>query len=229
MRSHYKCGVWKLVRIVILEDNEITVLGLTAALESCNCVKIVEGYTGIDELLSNLSRLNPEVILLGGSGTAESNSQNCRAIVNSFPGIRVLPLNDEWNDDELHEIILSGASGFLSKHAGKDDVVRSIAIVAQGGLSFDGDTLVRLLARLPQPLDNEQSERLNALTSRERTVLNLIAQGRRNKEIGQSLNISVSTVRNCISQLKSKLYVDSRVELMSKGIQFDVLNEHRVF
>ena len=214
-----------MVRVVIVEDNEITVLGLTAALESCNGVEIIEGYTGIDELLSNLSRLNPEVILLGGSGTAESKSQHCRTIVNSFPGIRVLPLSDEWNDDELHEIILSGAAGFLSRHAGKNDVVRSIAIVAQGGLSCDGDTLVRLLARLPQPLNNAQTERLNALTGRERTVLVLVAQGCSNKDIGRNLNISASTVRNCISLLKSKLYVDSRTELIVKGIDYNLINE----
>ena len=204
-----------MVKLVIVEENEIVLLGLKAALEGYEDVKLLEVYARTEELFSNLERLKPDVILLGGNGT----TQNCRKILGSLPETRVLPLSGEENDSELYELFLSGAAGLLPKDASKDEVATSVGIVAKGGLSLNRDILKRLLERLPQPLKDDEVEVFKTLTDREKTVLAMVAQGHRNEVIGSSLNISKSTVRNCISRLKSKLYVDSRAELMSAGMR----------
>ena len=209
-----------MVKLVIVEENEIILLGLKAALEDCEDIDLLGVYSRTDELLSNLERLKPEVILLGGNGTT---TQNCRKILGSFPETRVLPLDEEGNDYELYELFLSGAAGLLPKDVGKDEVARSVAIVAKGGLCLERETLKRLLERLPQPLKDDEVKEFKTLTDREKTVLAMVTQGYRNEEIGRSLNISKSTVRNCISRLRSKMYVDSRTELMSAGMRLRFL------
>lgn len=162
-----------MVRLVIVEENEITLLGLKAAIEGCEDIKLLDVYARSDELFSNLEHLKPEVILLGGNGT----TQNCREILGTFPETRVLPLSEVENDDELYELFLSGAAGFLPKDAGKDEVATSVDIVAKGGLCLNRETLKRLLERLPQPLGDDEVERFNKLTDREKIVLSMVVQG----------------------------------------------------
>ena len=164
-------------------------------------------------MLSDLSSLSPDVVILGGTEDILDRCRVCHEVRTLRPDAKVLTLSDKQKDDDLYEIILSGASGDVLKAAGSVEIVRSVGVVACGGLNFDNDALIRLLGRIPRQGKISGSSEIGSLTEREIAVLSLLAHGCKNKEISKSLSISDSTVKSDIAKIKSKLLLESRTEL----------------
>ena len=114
-------------------------------------------------------------------------------------------------------------SGDVLKSAGSSEMVRSVGVVACGGLNFESDALVRLLGRVPNQGRLANSADAAILSEREIAVLSLIVRGYKNREIGQNLNVSNSTVKSDLVNIKSKLMLDSRAELAAFAGQRFVL------
>lgn len=202
-----------LLNAIIAEENLIIRFGLKRALEETEVAAVVGEYTGVAEMLPHLSRLKPDVVILGGSGNILSRCLACYEIQSACPTAKILTLTEEQQDDELRHLILSGASGCVSTRAGGAEITRSVAVIANGGMDFDPDALRRLVVRVPQQVQSDKLVALTALTERQTSVLALIAKGRKNKEIARELNISNSTVKSDIAKIKDKLALDTRAEL----------------
>ena len=209
---------------IITEENELIRHGLKNALEESKAADVIGDYAHAGEMMSDLGRLKPDVVILGGIGSLAERCQACNDIRDVSPDTRILTLFERQQDDELREIILSGATGCVLTSAGKAEIIRSVGVVADGGLSFDSDALIRLIGRVPKQERSDKPAELAELTERQVAVLSLIARGSKNSEIAQSLNVSNSTVKSDISRIKDKLALDSRAELATYAERHGVLD-----
>lgn len=219
-----------MVTVIISESNELTRLGLKAALQTSDDIKVVGDYENAEMMLAGLNSLEPDVVIIGGPENIVERCRICLEVHTLRPTAKVLALTERLKDDDLYEIILSGASGEILTNAGSTEMVRSVDVVACGGLNFDSEALVRLLGRIPRRKGHAQQSVSSELTDRESAVLSFISQGYKNKEIGHALNVSNSTVKSDIVNIKSKLMLHSRAELaiyaVGQGIS-DVLEDSK--
>ena len=208
--------------MIISEKDEFTRLGLKSALQTNEDIGILGDYETDDIMLSELGGLNPDVVILGGTNDILNRCQTCREVRTLCPTANVLTLSEKQKDDDLYEIILSGASGDVLKSAGGAEMVRSVSVVACDGLTFESEALIRLLGRIPDQGRITSPPGIELLGERERTILALIAKGYSNTEIGKVVNLSKFTVRNNIGEIRSKLNVHTRAELSARAIRYEM-------
>ena len=197
-------------------------MGLKSALQTNEDIGILGDYETDDIMLSELGGLNPDVVILGGTNDILNRCQTCREVRTLCPTAKVLTLSEKQKDDDLYEIILSGASGDVLKSAGGAEMVRSVSVVACDGLTFESEALIRLLGRIPDQGRITSPPGIELLGERERTILALIAKGYSNTEIGKVVNLSKFTVRNNIGEIRSKLNVHTRAELSARAIRYEM-------
>ena len=211
--------------VIISEKDEFTRLGLKSALQAAEDISILGDYEADYLMLSDLNSLNPDVVILGGTEDILERCRTCQEVRTLCPTAKVLTLSEKQEDDDLYEIILSGASGDVLKTAGSAEMVRSVGVVACGGLNFDGEALVRLLGRTPRQRGSARPSGIDELTQRESAIMVLVARGDTNEEIGRRLKLSKFTVRNNISDIRSKFGLKSRAGLAAFAVQHGFLDE----
>ena len=176
-------------------------MGLRGVVQSSDEIEVVGEYAGISEAMSDPNSLAPDVVLVGAG---DDKSRAFRSVRDLWPEAKILALSEQHSDDDLYPAIKSGASGCVSRSASGAELIRCIMALSGGGLCFENDSLQRLISRSSESELGDRSGELVGLTEREAAVLALMSQGYKNGDIGRSLNISASTVRNCIAQLRSK-------------------------
>ena len=158
----------------------------------------------------------PDIIIMDIQMPGMNGLEATRQILHASPRIGILIVSMFDDDDNVFAAMQAGARGYLLKGSAPDELLRGITAVAQGEALFAPSIARRLMtyfsrpARLPAPLFPE-------LTSREREILSLIAQGQDNGRIARSLELSEKTVRNHITNIFSKLQVGSRAEAVLRA------------
>ena len=206
-----------MIKIVIAEGNELLRLGLKAALDGSEGMKVLGDYASIDEMYLFLSAMVPDLALVCSEDLAEFGPTISGYLDAHSPGTKILALCENARDEELFAVFGSGASGYVLEGSSIEELIGSIKIVASGGMCFDPRVVSRLVTRQIAP---RLAPRLapsglciSELTKRETLILEWLIQGCTNLEIGNILSLSRSTVRNNITQIMNKLRVQSRVEL----------------
>ena len=201
----------KPVRVFIVDDYEIIRAGLRAMLSRQDVISVVGEAATVTEAVDESSRLRPDMVLMDIRMLSDSGVDACRAIRDSCPHTRVLFLSSYEDDEAVLAAVVGGASGYLVKHINADELLQAQAIcaVAQGQPILDPTVTQPLLTRMP--VQQEVSKPLQAtLSTQQQRVLELIAQGKTNKEIGSSLDLSDQTVKNYIRFIFQKLNVTRR-------------------
>lgn len=214
-----------MVTVIISEGNELIRLGLKAALQTSEDIEVVADYADAEMMLADLKNLEANVVILGGPEDIVERCRICLEVLALHPTTKVLALTEKRKDDDLYEIILSGASGEVLKTADSAEMVRSIGVVACGGLNFDSESLVRLLGRIPSRRVHAQQSMMDGLTDRERAIMVLVARGDTNEEIGHRLKLSKFTARNNVRDIRNKFGLRSRVELATFAVRHGFLND----
>jgi len=125
-------------------------------------------------------------------------------------------------DELLFEAISAGASGYVLKQVGGDDLVRAIQRIGQGEAMLDPAVTQRVLERVRQAARQEQAAAFTDLTEQELRVLGLVAEGRTNKEIARTLFLGEGTVRNYVSSILSKLNLTNRAEAAAYAVRHNL-------
>ena len=201
----------KPVRVFIVDDYEIVRAGLRTMLSRQDGISVVGEAATVTEAVDESSRLKPDVVLMDIRMLSDSGVDACRAIRDSCPHTRVLFLSSYEDHEAVLAAVLEGASGYLVKHVHAEELLqaRAIRAVAQGQPILDPTVTQPLLTRMP--VQQEVSKPLQAtLSTQQQRVLELIAQGKTNKEIGSSLDLSDQTVKNYVRFIFQKLNVTRR-------------------
>ena len=199
------------IRVLLVDDHRVVRIGLRTLLHDTTDIR-VEGEAGDGATaLAEAARLRPQVVILDIRLPDQDGFQVCRELKDRDPGIRVLMLTSVADDNLIMQAITAGADGYLLKSIEDVDVPEAIRKVAAGGAMLDPMLTRRLMNELSRN-GSKATDRLQCLSPQELRVLELVAMGRTNKEIGVELHLSDKTVRNYLSTVFEKLQVTRRTE-----------------
>jgi len=202
----------KPVRVLIVDDHEVVRVGLQTVLSRQDSIKVVGEAANVTDAVVECCHLQPDVVLMdvrlpGGSGV-----DACRAIRDSCPATRVLFLSSYQDDDAVLAAVFEGASGYLLKQVNAEGLLRAIHTVAQGQSILDPAITQPLLTRMRVQKEGGSELQRTTLSTQQQRVLALVAEGKTNKEIGSSLELSDKTVKNYIRFIFQKLKVTRRTQ-----------------
>ena len=155
-------------------------------------------------------RLNPDVVLMDVRLSDGSGVEACRVIRDSCPATRVLFLSSYEDDEAVLAAVFGGASGYLLKHITAEGLMLAIHAVAQGQSILDPAITQPVLTRMRLQKEQALEPQRTTLSVQQQRVLALIAEGKTNKEIGSSLELSDKTVKNYVRFIFQKMKVTRR-------------------
>jgi len=203
------------IRVFILDDHELVRRGLTDLLTTTNDMIIVGEAGTAADALHRIPAAAPDVALLDARLPDGSGIDVCREIRSSYEHVRCLILTSYDDDDALFAAVMAGASGYLLKQIGGNNLVEGIRQVAAGRSLLDPAVTQKLLDRLRHPVEPDPVA--SSLTAREREILDLIAEGCTNRQIGERLFLAEKTVKNYVSGLLTKLGMQRRTQAAVYG------------
>jgi DNA-binding NarL/FixJ family response regulator len=204
----------RVVRVLIVDDDDLVREGLSAVLSSDETIDVVDvaadGRHGIDRALF----LHPDVVLMDVRMPNLDGISATRELLDAVPDLKVVILTTFDEDDYIFGALKAGASGFLLKRTPGADLIAAIHAVAAGDGLLSPSVTRRVIDRMAsQPLIGDGSDpRLDRLTPREREVLTLIGQGLTNQEIATALHVEETTVKTHVRRILMKLRLRDRVQ-----------------
>jgi two-component system, NarL family, response regulator DevR len=205
------------IRVFILDDHELVRRGLADLLHSSKDIVIVGEAATAGEALRRIPAAAPDVALLDARLPDGSGIDVCRDIRSLHPEIRCLILTSYDDDEAVFAAVMAGASGYLLKQIGGSSLIDGIRQVAKGRSLLDPRVTQKLMDRLRHPV--QEDPRAASLTAREREILDLIADGRTNRQIGEELFLAEKTVKNYVSSVLAKLGMERRTQAAVYGAQ----------
>jgi two-component system, NarL family, response regulator DevR len=203
------------IRVFIVDDHELVRRGLIDLLTTTDDLIIVGEAATAGEALRRIPAAAPDVALLDARLPDGSGIDVCREIRSSHENVRCLILTSYDDDEALYAAVMAGASGYLLKQIGGNSLIDGIRQVAAGRSLLDPAVTQKLLDRLRHPVEPDPVA--GSLTAREREILDLIADGCTNRQIGERLFIAEKTVKNYVSGLLTKLGMQRRTQAAVYG------------
>jgi len=208
------------IRIVIVDDHNVVRSGLSAFLMAFEDFELVGEASDGKEAVELCEILHPDIVLMDLVMPVMDGAQATREIRERFEDIQVIVLTS-FKDDELVEGALqAGAIGYLLKNVSADELADDIRKAHAGKPTLAPEATEALIKATGRKRESGISEEL---TSREKEVLKMMAEGLSNPEIAQKLFVSRSTVKFHVSSILSKLGAASRTEAVSKALQFKII------
>ena len=207
------------IRIVVADDHPVVRGGLVALLGTIPGLEVVGEASDGDSAVDVVVDREPDVILMDVRMPGTDGIEATRQIREKAPGCRVLILTMHDDDATVFTAMKAGAQGYLLKEAEQDDIVRAIHAVLAGEAIFGPGVATRLLGYFSEPPASVDAEDdpFPSLTDRERSILDLLAHGKRNAEIAAELYVSSKTVSNNLTSIFSKLQVAGRGEAIVRA------------
>ena len=200
-----------MIRVFLLDDHEVVRRGLVALLEGTGEIEVVGESGSALEAARRIPAFRPDVAVLDARLPDGSGIDVCREVRSADPGIKALILTSYQDDEALFSAIMAGAAGYVLKQIKGTDLVDAIRRVAAGQSLLDPAVTQQVLERIRHGADSEPDE-LKALTAQERRILELIAEGLTNRQIGEELFLAEKTVKNYVSSLLAKLGLERRTQ-----------------
>jgi two-component system, NarL family, response regulator DevR len=206
------------IRILIADDHEVVRIGLAALLDRQPGFRVVAEASSGDEAVRLARHHRPDVAVLDIRMPNGSGTDACRAITTELE-TPVVMLTSYADSDALFDAIAAGASGYVLKRIGSDELVRAIRAVSQGDSLLDPTATSQVLARLRSSSQMEEGGAFSELTDQERRVLARLARGGSNRDIASSMHLAEKTVRNYVSNILAKLALTSRAQAAAFAIR----------
>ena len=177
------------------------------------------------EALRLVAEAAPDVIVMDVIMPVMDGIEACREITELLPDTKVLILTASNEKDAIVRSIAAGATGYLQKYSGKEQLLTTLREVADGEFRIPGSAARRLSRAVRDPSADAGSEQLESLTHREREILSLFAGGRSYQEIGEIRSISALTVRNAVSGIQKKLGFRTRQQMVLWAVRTGLVDE----
>jgi DNA-binding NarL/FixJ family response regulator len=217
-------GVLKEIKLVLADDHAVVRSGTRELLEQEPDLKIVGEASNGEEAVRLAQELQPDVLVIDVRMPKMSGVEATRRIKAESPDMKVLVLTAHDDDEYVFALLQAGANGYLLKTAEIEELVRAIRTVAAGQSALAPEVTGKVVAQftsgkgLPDVL-TETQEDYDGLTERELGILELVGKGLSNKQIGKNLYISDRTVQAHLSNIFSKLGVNSRTEAVMYAVR----------
>jgi DNA-binding NarL/FixJ family response regulator len=209
-------------RILLVDDHEVVRLGLRSLLDQHPNFDVVAEAETAREAIEKTDMHKPEVVVMdirlkGGSGI-----EACQEITSKYPETKVIMVTSYAEDEMLFSAIRAGAAGYVLKQIGGDDLVRAIEAVGRGEALLDPAVTQRVFQEVRKAAREEEASAFAELTQQEMHVLQLVSEGRTNRQIAEILYLGEGTVRNYVSSILSKLNVRNRAEAAAYAVEHNL-------
>ena len=200
------------LRVVLVDDHEVVRNGIKSLLAGTPDVSVVGEAGSVKEAIARVEWARPDVVIMDVRLPDGSGIEATREIRARLPKTQVLMLTTYADDEALFASIMAGAAGYVLKQIKGADLVRAVQTVGHGESMLDPAVTKGVLDRLRKGKHLLKDERLASLSAQEERILELIAAGKTNREIGEKLHLAEKTVKNYVTSILSKLEVARRAE-----------------
>jgi DNA-binding NarL/FixJ family response regulator len=211
-----------MIRILIADDHSVVRAGLKALLEQQDGLYVVAEAESGEQAVSLAQAHRPDVAVLDIRMPGLSGIEACRQIVESVEDCKVIMLTSYAEDELLMAAIDAGASGYVLKRIGNDDLVKAVQQVSRGEGMLDPTMTSAVFDRVRQANKSEDVAAFSDLTQQELAVLALLAKGLTNRQIAVKLFLGEGTVRNYVSSILSKIHVSNRSEAAIYAVKHNI-------
>ncbi|SEM85103.1 response regulator [Lihuaxuella thermophila] len=198
-----------MIRVLIVDDHEMVRMGLSAYLEAQPDIQVVGEASNGREAVRLAQETKPDVILMDlvmePMDGVEATKEICRVLENP----KIIVLTSFIDDDKVYPVMEAGALSYLLKTSKASEIARAIRAAMKGESVLEAKVTGKMLSQMRRNKDAKPHE---SLTPREMEILRLIAEGKTNQEIADTLFITVKTVKTHITNILSKLEVDDRTQ-----------------
>ena len=199
------------IRVLIVDDHEVVREGLRALLRRRPQLAVVGEADSVASAIEEAKRTEPDVVIMDVRLPDGSGVEACREIRAHRPETKVIMLTSYADDEAVFASIMAGATGYLLKQTRTKALVDAIERAMRGESLLDPAVTQRILERV-RAGGAKKDDELSLLSEQERKILDLIAEGKTNKEIAQDVYLSDKTVKNYVSSILSKLNLHRRSE-----------------
>jgi DNA-binding NarL/FixJ family response regulator len=196
--------------VFLLDDHEVVRRGLREMFDAEDDLSVVGEAATAEEAMARVPAARPDVAVLDVRLPDGDGVEVCRDLRSALPDLKCLMLTSFADDEALFSAILAGASGYVLKQVKGADLISAVRRVASGGSLLDPALTRQVMDRLRG--EKVEDERLARLTGQERNILELIADGKTNRQIADDLFLAEKTVKNYVSNLLSKMGFARRTE-----------------
>jgi DNA-binding NarL/FixJ family response regulator len=212
------------VRVLLVDDDDLMRAGLRSVLSSDDGIEVVgeagDGRAALDEI----RKLRPNLVLMDIRMPDLDGISATREVLATEPELKIVVLTTFEEDDYIFEALSAGASGFLLKRTKPEELIAAIHTVADGDSLLSPSVTKRVIDRMAgQPAAALSGARLEALTPREREVLELVGRGLSNQEIAEAFFIEESTVKTHVKRILMKLGLRDRVQAVILAYETGVI------
>jgi DNA-binding NarL/FixJ family response regulator len=200
------------LRLLLVDDHEVVRQGLVALLGRRDEFQVVAEAGSVSEALAAARRFVPDLVVMDVRLPDGSGIEACREIRSEYPDIKVVMLTSYPDEEAVLSAIIAGASGYLLKQVRGRDLVSALESVGRGDSLLDPAVTERVLERVRRVASGGERDELSDLTSQERKILLLVADGKTNKEIASEVFLSDKTVKNYVSSILAKLSLQRRAQ-----------------
>lgn len=206
-----------MIRIVIFEDNEDFVDGLTEIIGDAEDMQLISVFENCKDAVRKAMPLKPDVILMDIDMPQANGLVGLRDIRRVDENVSILMFTVFDDNDNVFQAICDGATGYVLKKTEPDQLLNYIREAHQGGAPMTPKIARKVLQLFSQPFKNKKD--LEQITAREHDVLTLLVRGFSYKMIAGELAISIDTVATHVKKIYAKLHVNSKSEAVAKALQ----------
>jgi DNA-binding NarL/FixJ family response regulator len=210
------------LRLLLVDDHEVVRLGLKALLQRYPQFEVAGEAGTAREAIETAARIKPNVVLMDIRLPGASGIEACEEITRANPEIKVIILTSYAEDEMLFSAIRAGASGYVLKQIGAEDLIKAIESVGRGEAMLDSAVTQRVFQEVRRAVKEEEASAFANLSQQEKHVLMSVSEGRTNREIAKTLYLGEGTVRNYVSSILSKLGVSNRAEAAAYAVEHNL-------
>jgi two-component system response regulator NreC len=212
------------ITVVVAEDHTIVRKGICSLIEGKAGIQVIGEAEDGWEAIKQVETLSPDVVLMDITMPHLNGLEATRQIKKLFPQVKVLALTMYTNEEYVTQVLQAGASGYVVKQAAPAELISAIQAVHRGD-SYLSPTVSKTIIEeyLKHTDQSAQKDCFEALTDREREVLQLLAEGYSNREIAEKLQLSIKTVGVHRTNLMDKLDIHSVPELVKYALRKGII------
>lgn len=217
------------IRVLLVEDQEITRLGLVLGLKNSTAVKVVgEASDGL-AALELTKQLQPQVVLMDIGLPGMNGVEAARLIKESFPETRIIMFTSHDNADHVFASLAAGTEGYCLKSISAEQLERAILAVSEGVVWLDPGIAGVVLRNMVPPSNPSEIKQVNVkkakvdLSAREVEVLTLLVEGLTNQEMSERLFVGLETIKTHMRHIMEKLEVSDRTQAAVKALRLDLV------
>lgn len=216
------------IRVFLVDDHPLMRNALEMAIEAAYDMQVVGEAANGAEALEMIPLINPDIVLMDLMMPEINGLVAIRALTKSHPEIRILVLSSVEKEAEIVEALQSGALGYVTKSAQRDELLQAIRTVWAGEAYLPPKIATKVINTVRNGgIEVDKPATSKPITVRQKDVLKLLGQGFSNKHIAEELHIAEATVRVHISHMMDTLGFDNRRELVVYAVKETINSQHQ--